>query len=155
MLNRHEIIGHLGKDPEVRYLPDGKAVANFSVATTERWKDKNTGERVEHTEWHRCTAFERLAEIVGEYVAKGSLVYVSGKSKTRKYTDQAGVERYSTEITVTELKMLGGRPQGEGEQQAPRAARPAQAPGRQAPAARQAPAPNGSGFDDMDDDIPY
>lgn len=150
MLNQAQIIGHLGKDPEVRYLPSGEAVANFSIATTEKWKDKNTGEPREETEWHRISTFGRLAEIVGEYVKKGSLVFVQGKLKTRKYTDGQGIERYSTEIRAETLKMLGGRDSHQGERSAP----PAQ---RQAPAAtpRQAPAPAPSGFDDMDDDIPF
>lgn len=147
MLNQAQIIGHLGKDPEVRYLPSGEAVANFSIATTEKWKDKNTGEAREETEWHRISTFGRLAEIVGEYVKKGSLVFVQGKLKTRKYTDGQGVERYSTEIRAETLKMLGGRDASQG-------SAPAQ---RQAPAAtpRPSPAPAPSGFDDMDDDIPF
>jgi len=146
MLNQAQIIGHLGKDPEVRYLPSGEAVANFSIATTEKWKDKNTGEQREETEWHRISTFGRLAEIVGEYLKKGSLVFVQGKLKTRKYTDAQGVERYSTEIRAESMKMLGGRDSNQG------SAPPAQRP---APAPRQAPAPNQSGFDDMDDDIPF
>ena len=147
MLNQAQIIGHLGKDPEIRYLPGGEAVANFSIATTEKWKDKNTGEPREETEWHRISTFGRLAEIVGEYVKKGSLVFVQGKLKTRKYTDGQGVERYSTEIRAETMKMLGGRDSNQG-------GAPAQ---RQAPAAspRPAPAPAPSGFDDMDDDIPF
>lgn len=150
MLNQAQIIGHLGKDPEVRYLPSGEAVANFSIATTEKWKDKNTGEPREETEWHRISTFGRLAEIVGAYVKKGSLVFVQGKLKTRKYTDGQGVERYSTEIRAETLKMLGGRDSSQGERSAP----PAQ---RQAPATNQrpAPAPASTGFDDMDDEIPF
>ena len=147
MLNQAQIIGHLGKDPEVRYLPSGEAVANFSIATTEKWKDKNTGEPREETEWHRISVFGRLAEIVGEYLKKGSLVFVQGKLKTRKYTDGQGIERYSTEIRAEAMKMLGGRDSNQG-------SAPAQ---RQAPAAnpRPAPARAPSGFDDMDDDIPF
>ncbi len=150
MLNNAQIIGHLGKDPEVRYLPSGEAVANFSIATTEKWKDKNSGEPREETEWHRISTFGRLAEIVGEYVKKGSLVFVQGKIKTRKYTDGQGVERYSTEIRAETLKMLGGRDSNQGERSAPPAP-------RQAPAASQRPAakPAPGGFDDMDDDIPF
>jgi single-strand DNA-binding protein len=152
MLNQAQIIGHLGKDPEVRYLPSGEAVANFSIATTEKWKDKNTGEVKEDTEWHRITMFSRLAEIAGEYLHKGSQVFVQGKIKTRKYTDKDGVERYSTEIRADVLKMLGGRQQ-EGERQESRpTARPAPRPTAQQ---RPAPAAAGSGFDDMDDDIPF
>ena len=144
--NQASIIGHLGKDPEVRYLPSGEAVANFSVATSERWKDKSTGEVQESVEWHRISTFGRLAEIVGEYLKKGSLVFVQGKLKTRKYTDGQGVERYSTEIRAEAMKMLGGRDQGE---------RSAPAQRQAAPQRQQAPAAAGSGFDDMDDDIPF
>jgi len=150
MLNQAQIIGHLGKDPEVRYLPGGEAVANFSIATTEKWKDKNTGEPREETEWHRISTFGRLAEIVGDYVKKGSLVFVQGKLKTRKYTDGQGVERYSTEIRAETLKMLGGRDSSQGERSAPTAQRQARPT-----TPRPAPAPAPSGFDDMDDDIPF
>lgn len=144
-LNQAQIIGYLGKDPEIRYLPSGEAVANFSIATSEKWKDKNTGEQREETEWHRISVFGRLAEIVGEYLKKGSLVFVQGKLKTRKYTDGQGIERYSTEIRAETMKMLGGRQDGE-----------RSAPQRQAaPQRQQAPAAAPSGFDDMDDDIPF
>lgn len=146
MLNQAQIIGHLGKDPEVRYMPSGDAVANFSIATTEKWKDKSTGEQREATEWHRINTFGKLAEIVGQYLKKGSLVYVAGKIVTRKYTDKDGIERYATEIKADSMKMLGGREQGDGApQQQARPQRPSAAPqGAQ-----------GSGFDDMDDDIPF
>lgn len=144
-LNQAQIIGYLGKDPEIRYLPSGEAVANFSIATSEKWKDKNTGEPREETEWHRISVFGRLAEIVGEYLKKGSLVFVQGKLKTRKYTDGQGIERYSTEIRAETMKMLGGRQDGE-----------RSAPQRQAaPQRQQAPAAAPSSFDDMDDDIPF
>ena len=151
MLNQAQIIGHLGRDPEIRYLPSGEAVANFSIATTEKWKDKNTGEQREETEWHRISVFGRLAEIVGEYLKKGSLVFVQGKLKTRKYTDGQGVERYSTEIRAEALKMLGGRDSSQGERSSPPAQREA-APQQQR---QQPPARQSSGFDDMDDDIPF
>lgn len=147
MLNQIQIIGHLGKDPEVRYLPSGEAVANFSIATTEKWKDKATGEQREETEWHRVSMFGRLAEIAGEYLKKGTLVFVQGKLKTRKYTDKDGNERSATEVRGETLKMLGGRDTNQGERSAP-AQRPA------APQ-RQAAAPAAGGFDDMDDDIPF
>jgi single-strand DNA-binding protein len=143
MLNKAQIIGNLGRDPEVRYLPSGDAVASISVATTEKWKDKASGEMKEHTEWHRISFFGKLAVIAGEWLKKGSTVYVEGKIKTRKYTDKDGAEKFSTEINGDVLKMIGGKVE-QGEQQAPKAA-PAQ---RQAPA-RQAPAP--SGFEDMPD----
>jgi single-strand DNA-binding protein len=108
-LNRAIIIGHLGKDPETRYMADGQAVTNFSVATTESWKDKASGEKKESTEWHRISAFGKLAEICGEYLKKGALVYVEGKISTRKWQDKEGKDRYTTEIRADQMKMLGGR----------------------------------------------
>lgn len=113
MLNNAQIIGHLGKDPETRYLPSGEAVCNFSVATTEKWKDKATGEQKEATEWHRISTFGKLAEICGQWLHKGSLVWVQGKITTRKWTDKDGIERYSTEIRADSMKMLGGKPEGQ------------------------------------------
>ena len=145
MLNLAQIIGRTGKDPEVRYLPSGEAVVNISLATSEKWKDKQTGEQKEATEWHRVTAFGKLAEIIGQYVKKGDLIYVAGKIVTRKYQDKDGSERYATEIRASEMRMLGSKGDG-GERQA--------TPERQQrPAAQQQ--PKGSGFDDMDDDIPF
>lgn len=145
MLNLAQIIGRTGKDPEVRYLPSGEAVVNISLATSEKWKDKQSGEAREETEWHRISAFGKLAEIIGQYVKKGDLIYIAGKIKTRKYQDKDGSERYATEIRASEMKMLGSKGDG-GERQA--------APERQQrPAAQQQ--PQGSGFDDMDDDIPF
>jgi len=160
MLNKAQIIGHLGRDPEARYMPNGNAVSNFSIATTEKWKDKQTGEQKEATEWHRVVAYGRLAEVCNEYLAKGALVFVEGRIKTRKWTDQAGVEKYTTEIHIDEMKMLGGTKRESGgdhgtdtDRRAP--ARPSYAPA--ANAARQPAAAGGgaSGFDDMDDDIPF
>jgi single-strand DNA-binding protein len=151
MLNQAQIIGHLGKDPETRYLPSGEAVCNFSLATTEKWKDKNTGEQKEATEWHRITTFGKLAEICGQYLKKGSQAFVQGKLVTRKYTDKDGIDRYATEVRAETLKMLGGRDSSQGERSAPPAQRQAAPQRQQRPAA--APAP--SGFDDMDDDIPF
>lgn len=140
MLNQAQIIGHLGRDPEVRHLPSGEAVANFTIATTEKWRDKTSGESKESTEWHNISCFGRLAEIVGQYLHKGSLVYVSGKIKTRKYQDKDGVDKYSTSIQCQELKMLGGKPSN----------------GEQAQQHHQAkPAPASSGFESMEDDIPF
>lgn len=153
MLNRATIIGRMGQDPELRYAPNGDAICNFSLATTEKWKDKQTGEVKEATEWHRISAWGRLAEIVGEYLRKGSLVYVEGKIQTRKYQDKDGAEKSSTEIRMTEMKLLGGRQEGaqapaQGQQQ------PRQGFAR-APAAPRAPA-GGGGFSDMDDgEIPF
>ncbi len=111
-LNSVQIIGHLGRDPEVRYLPDNTAVANISVATSEEWKDKATGEKKSATEWHRVGFFGRLAEIAGEYLKKGSQVYVEGQLKTRKWTDKDGIEKYTTEIRASRMLMLGGTPGG-------------------------------------------
>jgi len=139
MLNEAKIIGHLGRDPETKTLPSGDAVTNFSIATTEKWKDKTTGEQKEATEWHRISMFGKLAEIAAKYLHKGSLVYVSGKLVTRKYNDANGVEKYSTEIKADTLKMLGGKQDGA----------PAAAP-QQAPAAAQA-----ARAAAMDDDIPF
>lgn len=148
-INKVTLIGNAGRDPESRTFPSGDQVTNVTIATTETWKDKSTGEKKDATEWHRLVFNGRLAEIAAQYIKKGSSIYVEGKIKTRKWTDQAtGQERYATEIQVHELKLLGGRPEGAGAGAAPqqqRAAAPAQQP---APAARA----NG-GFDD--DDIPF
>jgi single-strand DNA-binding protein len=152
MLNRAQIIGRLGRDPEVRYVPGGEAVCNFTVATTERFKDKTTGETKEDTTWHRVSAWGRQAEIVGEYLRKGSLVYVEGKMTVRKYKDQSGADKESHEIRMQEMKMLGGR-DGDQQQRPAPAARPAPAPA--AGGAARPPARPPSGFDDMDDDIPF
>lgn len=152
MLNQAQIIGHLGKDPEVRYLPNGNAVANFSLATTEKWKDKTSGEAKEQTEWHRVTVFDKLAEIVGQYLKKGSLVYICGKIKTRKYTDKDGTEKYTTEIHANEMKMLGGRESSDDQPQ-----RQAPQPDKAGQWKAGAPAkPKSSGgFEDMDSDVPF
>jgi len=146
MLNKVQIIGHLGRDPETRYLPSGDAVTNLSVATTEKWRDKQTGEQREATEWHRISVFGKLAGICNQYLRKGSQVYIEGSLRTRKYTDKDGVERYSTEIRADTMKMLGGRQDGEGHPQQRQAA----------PQRQQAPQQQySSGFDDMDSDIPF
>lgn len=168
-VNKVILLGNCGRDPEMRYLNDGRAATNISIATTSRRKDKNTGETIEDTQWHRVQFFDRLAEIVGEYVRKGSPVYIEGRLKYGKYTDQAGVEKSTCDIVATEIQLLGSRDQqgGQGGQQAaPRQAAPQQAPRQSAPQQRQAPAPQqrqapapqqrqSSGFDDMDDDIPF
>lgn len=160
-VNKVILIGNLGRDPEVRYTPSGAAVCNMSLATTRNWKDKNSGERVEETEWHRVVLYDRLAEIAGEYLKKGRQVYVEGRLKTRKWTDKDGVEKYTTEIVATEMTLLGTRDGmgGGGEAMGdddggsrPVPARPAPAP--RAPAPRPAPK-SATGFDDMDDDIPF
>ena len=165
-VNKVILVGNLGKDPEMRTFPSGGRVCNVTIATSEKWKDKQSGEPREHTEWHRVVFNDRLAEIAGEYLRKGSQVYVEGSLRTRKWTDQNGVEKYTTEIRADEMKMLGKRegmggpgPGGDddgGGYDAPRRA-PASRPAASAPA----PAAGGgakkpsSGFDDMDDDIPF
>ena len=144
-LNKIMLIGNLGKDPEMRYLPNGDAVCNITVATSEQWKDKQTGDKKESTEWHRVVFFRRLAEIAGEYLKKGSSVYVEGSIKTKKWQDKDGNDRYTTEIVGNEMKMLGGKNTGES-QQAPQVERPQ---------AQSAQPKKGSTFEDMDDDIPF
>ena len=159
-VNKVILVGNLGRDPEMRYLPSGEAVANLAIATTDKYKDK-TGQMVEQTEWHRVSFFGRTAEVCGQYLKKGSQVYVEGSIRTRKYTDKEGVEKYATEIRGDRMQMLGGRSgggmadmddynqtSGAGAQSAPRSQ-----PRGNAPAAAQRPA--SSGFDDMDDDIPF
>jgi single-strand DNA-binding protein len=169
-VNKVIIVGNLGRDPEIRYMPSGDAIANIAVATSYKSKDKNSGEQKELTEWHRISFFGRLAEIVGQYLKKGSSVYVEGRLQTRKYTDKDGIERYATDIIAENMQMLGGRQGvgggdsydgggsgsygGDAGYDAP-PSRPA--PQRQAPPAPAArpqpkPAPN---FSDMDDDIPF
>jgi single-strand DNA-binding protein len=162
-VNKVILIGNCGRDPEIRYLPSGQAVANISIATTSRRKDRTSGETVEDTQWHRVTFYDRLAEIAGEYVKKGRPIYVEGRLKYGKYTDQAGVEKNTVDIIATELQLLGGRegmggPSGGDEDGGAPARRPAAAPrpAASAPANRPAAAAKpASGFDDMDDDIPF
>ncbi|MER1966718.1 single-stranded DNA-binding protein [Castellaniella sp. GW247-6E4] len=159
-VNKVILVGNLGRDPEVRYSPDGAAICNVSIATTSQWKDKASGERREETEWHRVVFYNRLAEIAGEYLRKGRSVYVEGRLKTRKWQDkETGADRYSTEIVADQMQMLGGRDSGGesagdggGFSQAPAPARrPAQ---QQARPAAPAAAPAGN-LADMDDDIPF
>ena len=168
-VNKVIIVGNLGKDPEVRYMPSGSAICNANIATTRAWKNKESGDKTEETEWHRVVFFDRQAEVAGEYLKKGSSVYVEGRLRTRKWTDKDGVERYSTEIVAEVMQLLGSRQGmgggsgaddeggggGHGERAAPQrsapAARPTSAP---APASRPAPK-SATGFDNMDDDIPF
>ena len=166
-VNKVIIVGNCGRDPEVRYLPSGQAVANVSLATSSRRKDKNSGEMIEDTQWHRVTFFDRLAEIAGEYVKKGNPIYVEGRLRYSTYMDKTtGVEKNSVEIVATEMQLLGGRETrggggGGGEESGGGGGYsrpPASAPRAPAPAARPAPAPAArpaSSFDDMDDDIPF
>ena len=165
-VNKVIIVGNLGRDPEIRYMPSGDAIANIAVATSYKSKDRNSGEQKELTEWHRISFFGRMAEIVGQYLKKGSSVYVEGRLQTRKYTDKDGIERYSTDIIAENMQMLGGRQgmgdaggsYGGGDDMGGYDAPPSRpAPQRQAPPAPAArpqpkPAPN---FSDMDDDIPF
>ena len=180
-VNKVILIGNLGRDPEVRYTPSGSAVCNVGIATTRNWKNKDSGERQEETEWHRVVFFDRLAEIAGEYLKKGRPVYVEGRLRTRKWTDKDGVEKYTTEVYAEQMQLLGGREDGGGSSggagssnrgedhgnsgepeaarndaraEAPRRAAPPQRAPAPAPAARPAPK-SSTGFDDMDDDIPF
>lgn len=164
-VNKVILVGNCGRDAEVRYMPSGQPVANVSLATTSRRKDKSSGEMIDDTQWHRITFYERLAEIAGEYIKKGTPLYVEGRLKYGKYTDQAGVERNTVDIIATELQLLGSREgRGSGGNEgggdggsyaqrppaAPRAAAPAAAPRPPAPSA-----PAANNFEDHDDDIPF
>ncbi len=161
-VNKVIIVGNLGRDPETRYMPNGDAVTNVAVATTESWKDKNSGEKKELTEWHRITFYRKLAEIAGQYLKKGSQVYVEGRLQTRKWTDKDGVERYTTEIIADTMQMLGSRqgmgggaPMDDDYGSAPAPRQSSGGGGGGGGAARggaSRPAPN---FSDMDDDIPF
>ena len=167
-VNKVILVGNLGRDPEMRSFPSGDQIANVTLATTDKWKDKQTGEPREHTEWPRLVFNGRLAEIAGQYLRKGSQIYIEGSIRTRKYQDKDGVEKYATDIRVDQMQMLGSRQGmggpasddggfggGDGGYDAPRRAAPppraAPAPRAPAPAARQ----SSSGFDDMDEDIPF
>jgi single-strand DNA-binding protein len=167
-VNKVIIVGNLGRDPEIRYMPSGDAIANIAVATSYKSKDRNTGEQKELTEWHRISFFGRLAEIVGQYLKKGSSVYVEGRLQTRKYTDKDGIERYATDIIAENMQMLGGRQgmggdaggysggdsYGGGDSYDAPPSRPAPRQAPPAPAARPQPKP-APNFSDMDDDIPF
>jgi single-strand DNA-binding protein len=136
-VNRVILIGNLGKDPELKYMSNGEAVTNITLATTEVWKDKN-GEKHEKTEWHRIVFYRKLAEIVGEYCKKGKSIYVEGRLETRKWQDKSGQDRYTTEIIATDMKLLGSKPEGQ-----------------QSNSAGQQQQQGGGGFEDMQDDIPF
>ncbi len=153
-VNKVILVGRLGKDPETRYMTNGEAVTNVTLATSENWKDKS-GEKQEKTEWHNLVFYRRLAEVAGEYLKKGSQIYVEGKIQTRKWQDkETGKDRYTTEIIVNEMQMLGGKSGGAGSFEV--VENQSQAPARSAPAARPAAAPAAKGnFDNFDDDIPF
>lgn len=172
-INKVILIGNLGRDPEVRYTPNGNAICNISVATTRNWKDKTSGDKVEETEWHRVVFYDRLAEIAGEYLKKGRPVYVEGRLKTRKWQDKEGKDVYTTEVIADNMQLLGGREGmgggdagGEsGYDQGAGGRSDNRGEGRPAQSARSAPTPrpeptkpatkSATGFDDMDDDIPF
>lgn len=148
-VNKVTLIGNLGRDPEVRYSPDGAAICNVSLATTSQWKDKASGERREETEWHRVVFYNRLAEIAGEYLKKGRSIYVEGRIKTRKWADkETGQDRYSTEIIADQMQMLGGRDDDGGQREAPQRSQPAPRP-------QQAQQQSAASLADMDSDIPF
>ncbi|MFO1408206.1 MAG: single-stranded DNA-binding protein [Steroidobacteraceae bacterium] len=147
-INKVIIVGNLGQDPETRYMPSGKAVTNLRIATSESWKDKQTGEQKEQTEWHSVVMYDRLAEIAAEYLRKGSQVYVEGKLRTRKWQDKEGRDRYTTEVIANEMQMLGGRSGGG-------AGTESRAEPRSSGAERPAAAPAASSGSEFDDDIPF
>jgi single-strand DNA-binding protein len=142
-VNKVILVGNLGKDPETKYMPSGDCVCNFSIATTESWKDKGSGEKIEKTEWHNIVMYRRLAEVAGEYLRKGSQVYIEGKLKTRKWQDKSGADRWTTEIEAREMQMLGARGGDAG----------MAAPARQQSA--PPPAAAAGGGPDYEDDIPF
>jgi single-strand DNA-binding protein len=157
-VNKVILVGNLGKDPETRYMPNGDQVTNITVATSETWKDKGTGEQKEATEWHRVVFFRRLAEIAGQYLKKGSQVYIEGSLKTRKWQGQDGQDRYTTEIVASEMKMLGkregqGAPSGDYDSSSRGSS--SSAPRKPAAAPAPAPASGGGNFNDFEDDIPF
>lgn len=166
-INKVILIGNLGRDPEVRYTPNGNAICNITIATSRNWKDKNSGDKVEETEWHRVVFYDRLAEIAGEYLKKGRPVYVEGRLKTRKWQNKEGQDVYTTEVIADNMQLLGGREGGGGggdegggggsysreeRSEAPQRSAPASRPsaGASKPAAKSS-----TGFEDMDDDIPF
>ena len=161
-INKVILVGNLGRDPETRYMPEGGAVTNVSIATTDTWKDKTSGEKKEATEWHRVVFFNRLAEIAGEYLKKGSQVYVEGRLRTRKWQDKEGLDKYTTEIVCDTMQMLGGRQgmgggAGDGGAKGSERGEPAESRGGQPAEGRPAAGakkPPGK-FDDMEDDIPF
>ena len=154
-VNKVILVGNLGRDPETRYSPDGAAITNVSIATTDTWKDKASGEKQEKTEWHRVVFFDRLAEIAGEYLKKGSQVYVEGRLQTRKWTDKEGNERYTTEIRAERMQMLGSRAGGSGGGDFDDGSAPPRAAGGGRDSGSRAPSKPAANIADMDDDIPF
>lgn len=162
-INKTILVGQIGQDPDQKFMPSGSAVVNFSVATNEQWKDKQSGEKQERTEWHRLTAFNKLAEIIGQYAKKGQLVYVEGSLRTRKYQGQDGSDRYTTEIVVSEFQMLGGRNDSGGQNSnngnsgANQSNQQQQRPANQSNAPQSQPQNADRGFEDFDEstDIPF
>ena len=152
-INKVILIGNLGRDPETRYMPDGGAITNITVATSHQWKDKATGDKKEETEWHKIAFFGRLAEIAGEYLKKGSPVYIEGRLRTRKWQDKEGQDRYTTEIVADNMQMLGSRgDRGDsGSSKGDAAPRESSSPRAAEPKAKKA----AGGFEDMEDDIPF
>ena len=153
-INKVILVGNLGKDPETRYMPNGKAVTNFSIATSESWTDKQSGDKQERTEWHNIVMFEKLAEIAAEYLRKGSQVYVEGSLRTRKWQDKEGKDRYTTEIVARDMQMLGGRGGAGGGGGGGGMGGGESRPSRQAPAEDRGP-PSGGDEGGFDDDIPF
>jgi single-strand DNA-binding protein len=151
-VNKVILVGNLGQDPQSRAMPSGKAVVNLRIATTDQWRDKQTGENKENTEWHTVVMFDRLAEIAAEYLRKGSQVYIEGKLRTRKWQDKEGNDRYSTEIVANEMQMLGGRGGGGSSGAGGGSERE---PAQRSSGAAQGGAPAGGGRDEFDDDIPF
>ncbi|WP_345794408.1 single-stranded DNA-binding protein [Thauera sp. JM12B12] len=154
-LNKVILIGNLGADPESRFAPSGDAICNIRLATTETWRDKNTGERREATEWHRVSFYGKLAEIAGQYLRKGSQVYIEGSLRTRKWQDQSGQDRYTTEIRADEMKMLGRREGGDAPMRSNEGGGGWDAPAAAPQRPQSQPAPQSGGFGDFDDDIPF
>jgi len=155
-INKVILIGHVGGDPEVRYMPNGNAVATISLATTESWKDKQSGEKQERTEWHRVVCFNRLGEIVGEYIRKGSKLYVEGSLRTRKWQDQQGQDRYTTEIVAADIQMLDGKGAGSGPMDMHSSAAPQQQYQNSSNRSQAAPATAAQdAFEELDDDVPF
>lgn len=162
-INKVILVGNIGGDPEVRYMPNGNAVATLSLATSETWKDKDTGNKQERTEWHRVVCFNRLGEIVGEYVRKGSKLYVEGSLRTRKWQDQQGQDRYTTEIVASDIQMLDGKGQTSGgygdsqpmSHQEPQQGTASRRPQPQTQANQSSQTAAQQAFDELDDDIPF